>query len=320
MDELENTEITQPEESQIETFEVESKEPESMLDAITEGLKPEEDSAKEEEEEKKDDAQEPEAKPEEPKPEDDETPPEGISKKAQERFQRLVSKVKEKDEELTTLRSNLDGIRKVMQDTGASPEDFSMVFDYLKAMRSGNMEQVGRILQDQIKQYQIATGKQFGGVDPLADFPDLREKVNGYQMTEEAALELARMRSVQNEQQQAIQQTTQRQQTEYAFQQTRQNAINEINKIGEEWSKKDPDYSAKEQIILKQIPEIARNFPPQAWAQQVKILYQALSSVPMTKPQPSAPAPLRASGQTAGARQPTSMLEALQNGLGYGNG
>lgn len=320
MDEELNTEITQPEESQIETSEVESKEPESMLDAIAEGLKPEEDSAKAEEEAKKDDAQKQEAQPEEAKTEDDETPPEGISKKAQERFQRLVSKVKEKDEELTTLRSNLDGIRKVMQDTGASPEDFSMAFDYLKAIRSGDMDQVGRILHEQIKQYQIVTGKQFGGVDPLSDFPDLRQRVDGYQMTEEAALEIARMRAVQREQQQSIQQTQQRQQSEFAVQQTREAAINEINQIGSEWAKKDPDYSAKEEIILKQIPEIARNFPPQAWAHQVRILYQALSSVPIAKPQASAPAPLRASGQSAGARQPTSMLEALQNGLGYGNG
>ena len=315
MDEL-NTEITQPEDSQVENSEVETNEPESMLDAITEGLKAEPTEENTPEEVK----QEPEVKAEEVKPEDDEAPPEGISKKAQERFQRLVSKVKEKDEELTTLRTNLDGIRKIMQDTGARPEDFSMAFDYLKAMRSGNMEQVGQILQAQIKQYQLATGKQFGGVDPLSDFPDLREKVNGYQMTEEAALELARMRAVQNEQQQAIRQTNQRQQTEYAFQQTRQSAINEINQIGSEWAKKDPDYSAKEEIIMKQIPEIARNFPPQAWAQQVRILYQALSSVPMARPQAHSPAPLRASGMSAGAKQPQNMLEALQNGLGYGNG
>ena len=316
MDEELNTEITQPEESQIETSE-ESTEQGSMLDAITEGLKQESAEEAPEEEEA---PPEVEVKPEEAKPEDDEAPPEGISKKAQERFQRLVSKVKEKDEELTTLRTNLDGIRKVMQDTGASPEDFSMAFDYLKAIRSGNMDQVGQILQAQIKQYQLATGKQLGVVDPLSDFPDLRQRVDGYQMTEEAALEIARMRAVQREQQQSIQQTQQRQQSEFAVQQTRQAAINEINQIGSEWAKKDPDYSAKEEIILKQIPEIARNFPPQAWAHQVRILYQALSSVPITKPQASAPAPLRASGQSAGARQPTSMLEALQNGLGYGNG
>jgi hypothetical protein len=322
MDQELNTEVAQPDVAQESAASAEKQEitnePASMLDAIAEGLKQPE--AQEPDEAKPDSVEPKPDESQEPTPEDDETPPEGITKKAQERFQRLVTRVKEKDEEITHLRSNLDGIRKVMQDTKAAPEDFAMVFDYLKALRSGNMDQVGKMLQEQIRQYQIATGKSFGAVDPLAEYPDLREKVNAYQITEDSALEVARMRAMQRENQIALEQRNQRQESANSAMQAKNGAIDEINRLGVEWAKKDPDYAAKEEIILKQIPEIARNFPPHAWAGQVRMLYQALSSVPLARPAAAAPAPLRASGQTAGARQPNNMLEALQQGLGYGNG
>lgn len=300
--------------AEVETPEVvESNEPESMLEAIQEGLK------QEEEEPKAEETAEEEPKPEEAKPEDDSAPPEGISKKAQERFHNLVSKVKEKDEHISRLNADLEGIRSIMKDTGASPEDFAKAFDYMKAITSGDMEHVGRVIQEQIRQYTLMTGKPLQTADPLAEFPDLRERVNGYQMDENTALEMARHRHMQNQQQQYIRQNQEQQQRSQYEAQSRNQAISEVARLGDEWKKNDPDYTFKEDAILKQIPAIKANFPPQLWPQQVRLLYETMSSIPAPR-EVNNPPPLRASGQSAGARNPGSMLEALQVGLGYSAG
>lgn len=293
---------------------VENDEPESMLEAIQEGLKGEEEPKPEEPEEPE--VEEPK---QEAKPEDDNTPPEGISKKAQERFHNLVSKVKEKDEHISRLTADLEGIRNVMRDTGASPEDIGKAFDYMKAITSGDMEHVAQVIKEQVRQYTLMTGRQLQLDDPLSDFPDLREKVNAYQMDEQAAIEMARYR---NHQQQTQNYILQNQEQQYRASQEanmRSQAISEVARMGDDWAKNDPDYRYKEDVILKQIPAIKQNFPPHLWPQQVKILYETMSSIPMNKPVTNNPPPLRASGQTAGARQPGSMLEALQIGLGYGS-
>jgi hypothetical protein len=163
-------------------------------------------------------------------------------------------------------------------------------------------------------------GQPLPGADALAEFPDLRQRVQAYQMDESAALEIARARVMQREQAQRRQGMEQQYQQQAAVQQTRAQAIGEIDRLGTDWAKTDPDYAIKEEVILKQLPTIAREFPPNMWPHQVRLLYQSLSAMPMPAQRSSNPPPLRPSGQTAGARQPGSMLEALQAGLGYGNG
>mgnify|MGYP000028735866 CR=1 FL=1 len=304
--------VTEVESNEVET--VESNEPESMLEAIQEGLKSEEPT--EEKPETEEVAEEPKPE-EEAKPVDEDEPPEGISKKAQERFRSMVTKVKEKDAEIEHLSRDLGGIRKIMQDTGGKPEDFAKTFEYIKALNNGDFDYARQILEDQISQLTIATGKPFNQVDALAKFPDLRERVNAYQMDEQTAIELARSRSAQQAQMQAQQQYQQRQQSEQQSHYVRQQAIAEIDRLGSEWAKSDPDYAMKEQMITAQAKLISEQFPPQQWPAQVKLMYQTISSMPVPKQQTTQPAPLRSSGQSGGARQPSSMLEALQSGLGY---
>lgn len=292
----------------------ETNEQETMLDAIKDSLN--DDSEKDAESEAV--KEEVEAKPETPV--DDDEPPEGIGKKAQERFRAIVAKVKEKDAEIEHLSRDIGGIRELMRETGGTPEDFSKSFEYIRAIRRGDLHQARSILEDQIRQISVATGQPFGAVDPLAQHPDLRERVNAYQMDEQTALEMARHRMAQAEQQQAARQYHERQQAAHVQAQTRQQAIAEIDRMGGEWARTDPDYATKEDVIARQAQLIAQQFPPSQWAAQVRLMYQTLSAMPVPKPASHVPAPLRASGQSAGARQPSTMLEAIQSGLGHMNG
>ena len=262
------------------------------------------------------------AKPTEPPKNDDELAmPEGLSQKAQERFTKLVSRVKEHEAQVAEISGTLGQFREMIQSTGTTPQEFSQAIDYMRMVKHGDFEGALRIMDDQRRMLSLAMGKPLPGADPLAQFPDLRQRVDGYLMDEQTAIELARSRMMNQSAQQAQQQQMQTQQQAQHEQQTKAQAIQQIDQLGQQWARSDPDFTVKEDIILKQLPDIARTFPPAQWAQQVRILYNTLSAMPMQPPrQTTTPAPLRPSGQQAGARQPKSMLEAMEMGLGYAGG
>jgi len=253
------------------------------------------------------------------KTEDDLAMPEGLSQKAQERFTTLVNRVKEREAQVSETQGTITQFREMIQSTGTTPQEFSQAIDYMKMVKHGDFEGALRIMDDQRRMLSIAMGRALPSADPLANFPDLRQRVDGYQMDEQTALEIARSRVQQNHIQTAQQQQDQAQQQAQNVQQARQQAVQQIDQLGQQWAKTDPDFTVKEDIILKQLPEIARNFPPSQWPQQVKILYNTLSAMPMQRQVTNTPAPLRASGQGGGARQPKTMQEAIDMQLGYAN-
>lgn len=301
----ESESVTEIESNEPET--VESDEPETMLEAIQDGLKDEEEKPEVVEEVKAEEAQ----------PENEDEPPEGISKKAQERFRNLTARLKEKDAEFDRVNSDLGNIRTMMQETGGKPEDFAKTFEYIRALNKGDFSNARSILEEQIKQLTVLTGQPFNNIDALQQFPDLRERVNSYQMDEQTALEMARHRSLQQAQQKQQQEYQSQQNNQYQAQAMRQQAIQEIDRMGSEWAKSDPDYAMKEGMITAQAKLISEQFPPHQWPAQVRLMYQTISSMPVQRHVSTTPAPLRSSGQSGGARQPSSMLEALQSGLGY---
>ena len=326
MDELENTEITQPDVEQSEQVET-STEPSSMLEAIEQGMASEpEESSIDEDGQPRDEQGRFAAKPEEAKPalpeptnepEDDLAMPEGLGKKAQERFKKLTGYLHESNARVKQLEADTQQFREVLKATGGSPQQIGQALNYVGMMTRGDLEGALRLIEQERKTISLLMGKPLQGADTLAAFPDLRQRVDAYQMDEQAAIEIARARTMQAEQQRAVQTMQQGQQRQQVAQQEKQQAIQRIDLLNAEWSKRDPDFAYKEDIILKQIPEIARNFPPQQWPQQVAMLYQTLSAMPAPVKPSAIPAPLRASGQSGGTKAPSSMLDAITGGLGY---
>lgn len=313
----------------------ETEGPSSMLEAIESGLSGSNDKG-ETETEKADRLRDEqgrfatkEAKPEgdpaktqdQPKPEDELAMPEGLSQRAQERFTKLITRVKEHEAQVAEISGTLGQFREMIQSTGTTPQEFSQAIDYMRMVKHGDFDGALRIMDEQRRMLSLAMGRPLPGADPLAQFPDLRQRVDGYQMDEQTAIELARTRMMNQSAQQAQQQQRQTQQQAMHEQQTKQQAIQQIDQLGMQWARSDPDFSVKEEIIIKQLPEIAKSFPPSMWANQVRILYNTISSMPVQQSrQHGQPAPLRPSGQQAGARQPKSMLEAMEMGLGYAGG
>jgi len=330
MDEL-DTEVTQPEQFD-EAPEVSNEAPaqeaapqETMLEAINIGLdKPEETEAEKQERQRDEQGRfakkQEEAAKEEAKPDDEMAMPDGLSNKAQRRFQTLVSKVHEANAELDQTRQRLTQFQSAIRDTGATSEEFGQALEYLRSVKSGNLDNALKIVDDQRRQIALALGRPLAGADPLSQFPDLRQRVDAYQMDEAAAIEIARSRAFAQSQHAQQQEQYQSQQRVQQHEEARINAVKQIDQMGVQWGRTDPDYAYKEKIIMGQLDQIAQKFPPNMWPQQIGLLYQTLSAMPApVAAQPAARhAPLRSSGQTAGARAPSSMMDAISAGLGYG--
>jgi len=253
------------------------------------------------------------------KDDEDLSMPDGLSIKAQDRFRKLTGRLQETSQALKGATEELDQFRRVVQSSMATPQEFSQAIEYMRMVKSGDLDGALRVLDEQRRQIALATGRAVPGTDPLVDFPDLRARVDQFQMDEQAALELARSRALIQEIQRQQQMSSASIQRQQAMQSDRAQAVAEIDRMGAQWAQADPDFSAKEDVILKSIPEIAKRFPPSLWAGQVRLLYDTLSAMPAhATPKTALKTPLRSSGKAGGSKQPESMLEALTAGLGYG--
>jgi len=301
----------------------------SMLEAIEQGLGLDQEQAEDQggeanEEEAPDGTEDAALKkagdePASPKDDEDLSMPDGLSTKAQDRFRKLTGRLQETSQALRGATEELDQFRRVVQSSMATPQEFSQAIEYMRMVKSGDLDGALRVLDEQRRRIALATGRVVPGTDPLAEFPDLRARVDQFQMDEQAALELARSRALIQEIQRQQEMSSATMQRQHAAQSERAQAIAEIDKLGAQWAQADPDFSAKEDVILKRIPEIAKSFPPSLWASQVRLLYDTLSAMPAPATSKVAlKTPLRSSGKSGGSKQPESMLEALTTGLGYG--
>jgi hypothetical protein len=78
----------------------------------------------------------------------------------------------------------------------------------------------------------------------------------------------------------------------------------------------DIDYKAKEAKVIDQVDEVIKNYPPEQWLPTLKLLYQGIT-ITKAAPQRKSETPLRPTGAKPGAKAPSSMEEAISQGLGY---
>lgn len=247
--------------------------------------------------------------------------PEGLGGKAQERFHKLANANKELTQQLDQAAQQISYIQQTFQQHDVKQEQFEQAVSVIGMINRGDLAGAQRVLMEQLQQISLITGQSLQ-VDPLADFPDLRQKVNSLLISEEDAIALARANQLQTQQQQAqqrqsVQVQQQRQQQEQAqqAQQQRQQATNEVDAFCRQMQGSDLDYSAIEAKLLPVLPQILEGVPPQRWASVVKTQYQLIKEVAGGSraaggAQASAQA-LRATGQAAPSAAPRTMMEAM---------
>lgn len=252
-------------------------------------------------------------------PVDDLAMPEGLGQKAQERFQRLAGTVKDLTQQTQTLESQVSYVRETFQSHGITQQQFEQAAGFIGAINRGDYQAAEQALLGQLQQLSLLTGKTYNNaVDPLKDFPDLRQQVDSLHLTEAAGIEMARLRQANQQRQQADQQQAQQHQQHQQAQQAVQTAQTAIDTWWKQTAATDLDAPAIEAQLLPHIPALLQGVPPSAWVgviqAQYKILKGAAGQFRQHNQAGSPAAPLRPTGSGASPQQrPQTMYEAMWN-------
>lgn len=324
----------------------------SMLDAIGAALKPDEPSAPAEPGDERprgpdgrflpkdgadptkpaDSAKPAEAKPTEPaKPTEDAfKEPEGLSEGAQERFRSLVSMVRERDAQLEQvqaqageMRQAVEGFQRMIVDSGANDQELVALFDFARAIKSGNWSAAEPMLAHLTQQYRVAMGRDPNGADPFSAHPDLAQAVQEGKITAEAAREVLRARQVLADEQRRTQAVQAEQQTQQQYIAGVQRATAEVGQMVRQWSATDLDWPKKQAMLQTQAVEIAKALPPEQWGFALQSAYKVIgetlkASAPVRATPAAGAQPLRPSAASVGRREPANMAEAISAALGNG--
>jgi hypothetical protein len=261
-----------------------------------------------------------------PAPNDPTAMPEGLTAKAQERFQTLANTNKELTAQLSHITQVAGSVEKAaaiidsalaMQDTfrehNVSREQFERATSVIGMMNRGDLQGALRELDEQRRLISLHLGQALPGVDALAEHPDLRAEVDNLQLTEGRALEIARSRMVQNHQQQASRQHQQVQHSQQQEEQARNASMLAVDRFCKARMADDMDFAAIEPILLKQIEAgLLEGVPYQHRAALVEKTYGLIKQTASATraSTPSTPV-LRPTGGESPRQTPKTMHEAM---------
>ena len=264
--------------------------------------------------------------------------PRGLNGEARAKYKALGDHARQLDQQLSerakeyeTVTQRISTYESVLKDAGATPEVLSGHLSYIKAINTGDLEGALAFIESERAALARALGKPLEGVDLLADFPDLRQRVDGFELTEQDALEMAKLRRAQqqteaqrqSQEQQQQQQYQQRQQMD-AYNAKRTSALSEI-KAWTEAQQSSIDWDVMEGAVVSFLQQpatqqILAQTPPENWLSIIKSHYASLQQLaarsvqaPRTGTTPLRP---RGAGGTV-ASQASSSEDAVRQRLGY---
>ena len=226
--------------------------------------------------------------------EEEEFDPSNLSDRAQARFRELSERAKNAEESAAQIQQQGEELYRIMNDSGATAQDLTAFFEFQRALRGSNQDAAKKYFDELSTQYSRFTGKPVGDVDVLNQYPDLKKQVDDYEITEENARELAnlrdyssRMRDMEVQQaefnaQYSAQQEQQQQAASYA-----ERASVDIDSWSKQMQSKDPDFEAKESLILQRAQEVFPQLHPAHWPEFVAKEYEYISAAfPKKEPKP----------------------------------
>lgn len=239
--------------------------------------------------------------------------PDGLSTKAQERFQKLANSNKELTTKYDEVTQAVEPFRKALQDNGVQREQFDQAASVIGMMNRGDLPGALAVLDEQRRLISLAMGKPLPGVDTLQGFDDLRQAVDQFQITEERAIEIARARGRENHQRQQQERQQSAQQTQDQTQQQHVDAVQDVDRFCAEMQKNDLDYAKIEAILQPQIGALIDGVPPAKWKNVVEQAYKMIKNTSAATRQAAAPAvqTLRPHGGGSPATQPKTMFDAM---------
>jgi len=283
---------------------------------------PEDSESKEEDEpEDKEDKEEdePESKEEDEEPDVHEMP-EGLKPKAEERFQNLVNDNKEKAAYIEQANEALSNMQEAVKQTGLDAEGFGNLVDFARMTNSNDQQdrkEAFNLIKSEYHRQAQLLGEKVEGVDLLADYPELRGRVDDFELSEDDALKIANAERLMAQQQQATQRSTQEAETQRASNSEKENALGQVSSFIDSMKKTDIDFESKNSKLMGMVEEIRQTYPANQWPSVIKHLYGAMgsSSNQRIENKKSSANPVVSSGVSTGQQVPTTMLEAINQAL-----
>lgn len=257
--------------------------------------------------------------------------PKDAKAETRERFDTLKTKYDEVHRERDTVTRERDDYKaqaeqwvNTVQSTGASPEQFGSALQYLQAVNSGTPEGLQAaydIMSKELEALGKMLGREVPGVhDPLADHPDLQQRVEDRLIDRSDALEIAQARQSVKLREQTAAQRTQADTLDRAA----QDGLRAVQALGAELRAADPaGFEARTAALKPTIDRVIAKLPPDEWESAIRDLYATVPAAPKPAPAP-APAPavtttLRPTSAPAGgglSKTPGSAFEAMEAALG----
>lgn len=231
---------------------------------------------------------------------------EGASDKARARFQQLAQERSQYQQQVQALRAEIEG-------AGFDNESFATVLEIGRCVSSNdpNEKRMALKMIDRVRENLAAEiGEEVPGVDLLRDFPDLQQKVEGFELTRGAALEVAKARRIEQAQQSAIQ----AQQAQALAAQQQQQAVAGAQQAVTQalYSHKDDvDFSAR-LAALRRFIQSGDNLQrigsqdPATWAGTLELLYRNMGAIAAQQQAARSPAPISARTIRRGTAEPRS--------------
>ena len=257
--------------------------------------------------------------PTEPAQDPDLTEPEGLGEKASARFRELANQVKEyraKDAYYQQMDETVQEFQRLAQESCNNGEEVAQLFDYAKAVKTGDFDTVEAYLRRQIQQFEALSGRSLQA-DLLSAYPDLQQQIGEMGLDAEMARQVAAARWQQQQQQEMLKQQQARQQQallqQQQWQETRNQAAQGINDFSAQMAKTDLMWPQIEPKLVEYAQTQLGNLPPEQWLPAIQAFYNGIKQT--MAPVRQAVQPLRASAAAAARAEPQTLEDAMFGGL-----
>ncbi len=227
---------------------------------------------------------------------------EGIkSERGKERIRSILGERKQ-------LKQDLQEIQTLVQSTGMAPQEFAQTLEFGRLVNSGNESDLRvalEMLEGTRAQLYARLGIEAPGVDLLADHADLKDAVNNLEITRDRAIELAKLRRTQQEQQAQTQAVQRNHQEAVQFRQHLQQAAGAMEGFLQSRSH-EVDHPARMKVLSdhfrnpENLQNFVRTYAPEQWLPTLQWMYSNIT-VPRQAPRANEQ-PLRSRPATLGTR------------------
>lgn len=241
------------------------------------------------------------------------------SERGRERVQKIIAERNETKERADTVTQSLQEVQQIVQSAGMDAQQFAEQVEFARLYNSGDPQNL-RVAAQMIEGIRSDIYKKLGqdapGVDVLADFPDLAQKVNNFELDRASALEVAQYRRQAQEQQQRQHATQEADQVNQRSTQEFQGAMQQVEGYLSTRAQ-EVDHQPRMEVLGKyfkdpaNIQEFISTYQPNQMAKAIKWMYD---NVPVA-PRQATPNPLRARTSPLGQPSTNANADPIERGM-----